>query len=335
MLVPSRRHDIHRRTSWHPRCGFTLIELLVVIAIIAVLMSIALPALGKARRTARATVGVANLRSLSQVMFTYTIDNQSAFLCPFRAEWPDPSINWNDAPWKEPDGTTIVWRFSAIDPKVHTEAFAFYWYSFLNRYYGNRGVPQEMFSPADEELMGMRSSLARSPESMAGEMLWPSSFLYSPTTWCSPDRYYAGDRLPMDASLLRGSTVDNVLNPSAKVFLWERADFTQTKRPGLQAPQNRPPAWNNPRAKVHVATCDGSISKADIGDIMARATSGDFNNVDLNPGGLAFAPDLPPLHPPVDLVGQYPTGGGTTTDDEYPLFFWATQGGVRGRDLPR
>lgn len=317
------------------RRGFTLIELLVVIAIIAVLMSIALPALGKSRRTARATVGVANLRSLSQLMFIYTNDNAGAFLNAFRANWPNPSIAWTDAPHREPDGTTVVWRFTAIDPRIHTEAFAFYWYSFLNRASGSYGVPQEMFSPADEELNGMRSSLARNPESMSGELLWPSSFLYSPTMWCTPDRYFSGDRLPMDETLLRGNTIDNVLSPSAKVFLWERADFTQTKRPGVQAPQNRPPGWNSPRAKVHVATCDGSISRADISDLVARAASTDYSNADLIPGGLANAPDLPPLHPPVDRVGQYPVGGGNTTDDEYPLFFWATQGGVRGRDLPR
>ena len=323
------------RTSRPCRRGFTLIELLVVIAIIAVLMSIALPALGKARRTARATIGVANLRSLSQVMFTYTNDQQGAFLNAFKPSWPDPSISWTDAVWTEPDGTRKVWRFSSIDPHIHTEAFAFYWYSFMNHYYGNWGVPQEMFSPADEELNGMRQALAKNPESMSGTMLWPSSFLYSPTMWCTPDRYFAGTRLPMDSSLLRPNTIDNVLNPSAKVFLWERADFTQTKRPGVQAPQNRPPGWNSPRAKVHVATCDGSITRADINDLMARATSTDYNNVDLNPGGVAFAPDLPPLHPTLDTVGQFPVGGGTTTDDEYPLFFWATQGGVRGRDLPR
>jgi prepilin-type N-terminal cleavage/methylation domain-containing protein len=329
MHVPPNAQAIRTRP------GFTLIELLVVISIIAVLMSIALPAMGKARRTARSTVGVANLRSLSQVMFTYTVDNQGAFLNPFRQTWADPGISWTDAVWKEPGGTTLVWRFTAIDPKVHTEAFAFYWYSYMNHYYGRTGVPQEMFSPADEELSAMRSSMAQNPESRSGVMLWPSSFLYSPTMWCAPDRYYSGDRLPMEASLLRPGTVDNVLNPSAKVFLWERADFTQTKRPGIDTPQNRPPGWNSPRAKVHVATVDGSISKGDISDLMARATGGDYNNADLIPGGMAQAPDLPPLHPPVDQVGQYPVGGGNTADEEYPLFFWATQQGVRGRDLPR
>jgi prepilin-type N-terminal cleavage/methylation domain-containing protein len=46
------------------RKSFTLIELLVVVAIIAVLVAILLPALGKARESARQTVCASNLRQM-------------------------------------------------------------------------------------------------------------------------------------------------------------------------------------------------------------------------------------------------------------------------------
>ena len=61
------------------KTGFTLIELLVVISIIAILVSILLPALAKARELANRAVCMANIRGIIQSILTYSQANSGVF----------------------------------------------------------------------------------------------------------------------------------------------------------------------------------------------------------------------------------------------------------------
>ncbi|MEM9420324.1 MAG: type II secretion system protein [Planctomycetota bacterium] len=57
------------------RTGFTLIELLVVISIIALLVGLLLPALGKARQTAKAMACMSNMRQIETAHYSYIVDH--------------------------------------------------------------------------------------------------------------------------------------------------------------------------------------------------------------------------------------------------------------------
>jgi prepilin-type N-terminal cleavage/methylation domain-containing protein len=322
--------------------AFTLIELLVVIAIISVLMTILLPALAGARRQARATVGMANLRSVSQMMFAYTNDHKEEFLNPFRAEGGGLHTASAGGDWSDAIGigeTGLRWKFSSAVPQWTTEFFAYYWYSYLAEWRGAGRVVDEMFSPADADFVDQARQLRSRPETLNGEMLWPSTFLYSPTFWSDGERYPAGGRLPMIESFVRTSATGSISVPSAKVMLFERADFAQARRVEIRQGQSitsdKSPSWSNPRAKTSVGLADGSIDQVKVGDITRLAASSGGAS-ELLPGGTGGPGDGMPLIAPRGREGQYETGGSpNTADGEYPLFFWATRGGVKGRDISR
>ncbi len=99
--------------SWRRRfrgaLGFTLIELLAVISIIAILISILLPALAKARELANRAVCMANIRGIIQAMITYGQSSNGTFPATVGRASTTALGYWRNAPMAYYGGNTNVY----------------------------------------------------------------------------------------------------------------------------------------------------------------------------------------------------------------------------------
>src|SRR3954453_11000258 len=95
MSVFNRPYPSERKSR--TRRGFTLVELLVVIGIIALLISILLPSLSRAREQGNMIKCASNLRELAKAFIMYTNENKGYF--PSGARYPAGLVKLDDWIW--------------------------------------------------------------------------------------------------------------------------------------------------------------------------------------------------------------------------------------------
>jgi prepilin-type N-terminal cleavage/methylation domain-containing protein len=332
------------------RVGFTLIEMLVVIALIAMLISILLPALGRARRTARLTICQSNQRQMGTALSSYAADFKSS-TSAFSWKAGQAYSQFNDLNYGATD--TRAHQNQGVDiARRGTQRGAAYYPvvtdRFLDRNFGHLPLIDANYlgtvlnTPAtacpedrntvvwhrslDDYQRGLRETGDPDPSSSdAFKRLLPfwSSYQFVPASWTfesDPNPLYQASGVPGYHMLYYYSTLTKLGNrsladvyfPAQKVWTFDLFDRHSYKQTIWHAYQN---------AAQPLLFFDGSVT---------IRKSSDANRGWLPTNRAAYTTPTVYQYYPTPLEPR--TLSGATADTVYGLYRW-TRAGLKGVDF--
>ena len=187
------------------RSCFTLVELLVVVAIIALLVSILLPTLNKAKEQTRRVICASNLRNCGTALHIYAASNDG-YIPAFNKDnslpdWYDPHIYYREGQWDLREymrpyiGNFEVWKCPAlpmaasIDDPANTKWQCYGTY----RYFPGRRYPQFAEYGTDQyDNPKPLSDRYETVDNAAGQVILQDAFVDDWTGWTDTVRFNHG-----------------------------------------------------------------------------------------------------------------------------------------------
>lgn len=224
-----------------------------------------------------------------------------------------------------------------------TETFGYHWLSHM-LYSDNTNTSRfkSGFAPGDQAAQAFFRNNNDANAQTDTSWIFPVSYWYPPVFWQDSARFSLNTPNRPAATqtnnfYIRRNKINDVIVPSQKVQIFERADFYNKGR------RNKESQWNTPTAKPNVALVDGSARTVTMADIINRtSTSGSLsvpNSSDLlqpagnwNPGQSELAYFFGYAADPNARAYNFQPSA-STDNTAYPGYFWVTRNGLRGIDF--